>query len=42
MLDDFVCDYTAEDSYHWSSLDEDIIEWIFLEQMEIETEIYED
>lgn len=42
MLDDFICDYTAEDSYKYFALDEDMIEWTLLEQMGIEPEIYED
>ena len=32
----------AEDSYSWCESEYDWIEWNFLEQMGIETEIYED
>ena len=42
MLDDFICDFTAEDSYRYYTLDEETIEWIFLEQNGIEAECYED
>jgi len=42
MLDDFVCDYTAEDSYKYFVLDEDMIEWNLLNQMGVECEAYED